>query len=142
MARDKIERWVTISVGGDDITADLIPGSLSNAGGLTLEEIDMTGESDAINKFVSGRGSSEINAKFHANFAVGGAATILNAAIGTDVAIIIQMGSGAAPTTGDPEWNGTYRLMSNPIAPEGGKLVVSAKFLPAAGNADHAYDTV
>lgn len=116
-----------------DLTGDLIPGSVSG-GGLTFDEADMTGVSETVYNFLRDRATSEITARFHMNdTATTGATTVLNghnAGAGTGT-LTLQWGqSGAAPTTGDPEWEGEYVLLDNSIALDGNKFVHQCTFKP------------
>ena len=116
-----------------DLSGDLVPGSVSG-GGFTFDEVDVTGVSNAVYNFLKGRPTSEISANFHMNdTAITGATTVLNghdtgAGTGT---LTLQFGqNGAAPTAGDPEWEGEYVLLKNVIALDGNKFVHQCTFKP------------
>lgn len=132
------------SAAAQDLSADLVPGSVSG-GGLTFDEVDVTGVSEAVYNFLKGRGTSEISANFHMNdTATTGATTVLNghdagSGVGT---LTLQWGqNSAAPTTGDPEWEGEYVLLSNVIALDGNKFVHQCTFKPSGAVAP-AWGTV
>lgn len=146
--KDKIERgvrilWDDASATARDITHDLLPGTLTG-GGKTLEEVDMTGVSQAIRNFLGGFAMSEVAGQFHMDdTATTGATTVLNATIGRKGTLTLQFGSnGAAPTTGDPEWEGEYTLMEAGVQQNGGKMVHSARWLPAPHTSDPLWGTV
>lgn len=144
--KNKIERGIRFfwdDSGGTarDLSGDLIPGSIGPAGGKVGEEVDMTGVSDAIRKFLTGFSTSEIAARFHFNdTATTGSHTVMNNTVGTVGTITIEFGSnGAAPTTGDPKWSGEYVLIEAPVSQDGGRMVIDGRWLPAAGTADPAW---
>jgi hypothetical protein len=146
--KDKIERGFRViwdDGGGTprDLSAALLPGTV-NGGGLTLDEVDMTGVSDAVKKFLGGHADSPINGQFHMDdTATTGAFTVLSVTTGSIGTLTLQWGSnGAAPTTGDPEWEGEYVLMGIPVTNNGGKMVLDASWQPAAGQPDPAWGTV
>lgn len=127
-----------------DLSGDLVPGSVSG-GGLTFDEADMTGVSNAVYNYLKGHATSEITARFHMNdTATTGATTVLNghntgAGTGT---LTLQWGqSGAAPTTSDPEWEGEYVLIQNTIVLDGNRFVHDCRFLPTGSTAP-AWGTV
>jgi len=144
--KNKIERWFTISVddsGGTarDLSGDLVPGSIGG-GGLVYDEADMTGVSEAVYNFLAGHATSEITASFHMNdTATTGATTVLNGVDGTVVTITLAWGQGAAPTSGDPDWEGEYVVLSANIALDGNKFVHQCTFKPSGSTAP-AWGTV
>lgn len=146
--KDKIERGFRIiydDSGGTprDLSGDLIPGSVSG-GGKNLEEIDMTGVSDTVRKYLGGYSTSPISGRFHLNdTATTGAYTVLSGMIGSSGTLTLQWGSnGAAPTAGDPNWEGEYTLLSMNIVPDAGKFVMDVNWQPTSGQADPAFGTV
>jgi len=148
--KDKVERGFRIlfenaasSPVQKDLTGDLIPGSVSG-GGMSFDEADMTSVSDSVKKFLTGHASSEITARFHMNDTVlTGATSILNSKDGGSGTLTLRWGSdGAAPTTGDPEWEGEYTLVSLSVVLDGNKFVHDCRFLPQSGAADPAWGTV
>lgn len=146
--KDKIERGFRVKfddTGGAarDLSGDLIPGSMSG-GGKNLEEIDMTGVSDSVRKYLSGYSSSPVSGRFHMNdTATTGAFTVLKGQIGLVGTLTLEWGSnGAAPAAGDPTWEGEYTLMTANIVPDGGKFVLDVNWQPAAGEADPDFGLV
>lgn len=125
-----------------DLSGDLVPGSVSG-GGLTYDEADMTGVSETVYNFLAGHATSEITATFHMNdTATTGATTVLNGRSGTAGTLTLQFGqAGAAPTTGDPEWEGEYVLLDNSISLDGNKFVHNVTFKPTGSTAP-AWGTV
>jgi hypothetical protein len=113
-------------------------------GGLTLDEVEMTGVSESVKNFLSGLGDSEITAQFHMNdAATTGAHTVLRGILGqiATVTVSLRYGTGAAPTTGDPQWSGEYTLLEAVVGQSGGRMVIDAKFKPSGSTAP-AWGTV
>jgi hypothetical protein len=144
--KNKIERSIRLywDDGGGvarDLSTSLIPGSIGPAGGKTGEEVDMTGVSDTIRKFLTGFSTSEVSARFlFDDTASTGSHTVLNATVGVVGTLTIEFGSsGSAPTTGDPKWSGEYVLIEAPVSQDAGRIVIDARWLPAAGAADPAW---
>ena len=125
-----------------DLSADLVPGSTSG-GGLTFDEADMTGVSQTVYNFLADRATSEVSANFHMNdTATTGAHTVLKATGGIAGTLTLQWGqNGAAPTTGDPEWEGEYVLLSNNVSLDGNKPVIQCTWKPT-GATPPAWGTV
>lgn len=129
-----------------NLSGDLVPGSVSG-GGLTFDEANMTGVSETVVNFLRGHANSTISAQFHMNdTATTGATTVLNAQAAPGVAgtgtLTLQWGqSGAAPTTGDPEWEGEYVLTVNEIGLNGNTFVHNCTFRPT-GATPPAWGTV
>lgn len=133
--KNKIERGLRFTFNSQDLSSDLIPGTLSGAGKV-LDEVDMTGVSSAIRNYLGGHASAPITARFHMNdTGTTGAHTVLSAAYGTPYTLLIEFGSnGAAPTTGDPTWSGTYTLLGLTAVPDGGRMVLEASFQPGSAS--------
>lgn len=125
-----------------DLSADLVPGSISG-GGFTFDEADMTGVSQTVYNFLADRATSEISGSFHMNdTATTGATTVLNGTGGKVGTLTLQWGqNGAAPTTGDPEWEGEYVLLSNNVTMDGNKPVHNCTWKPS-GATPPAWGTV
>ena len=144
--KNKAERWVTViwddsGESPQDLTGDLVPGTLSG-GGLTFDEVDLTGVSEAVKNFLAGHGESEISAQFHLNdTATTGASTVLNGSAGGTGTLTIAWGAGAAPTTGDLEWEGEYVLLGAPVVLSGNKFVHQCRWKPTGSTAP-AFGTV
>lgn len=145
--KDKTERGFRIywdDAGGTprDLTADLVPGSISG-GGLSYDEADMTGVSQKVRHYLVGHASSEVVGNFHMNdTATTGATTVLNATQGLPGTLTLQWGAnGAAPTTGDIIWTGEYILISMNIQLDGNKHVHACRWLPT-GTSDPDFDTL
>jgi hypothetical protein len=148
--KDKIERgfriWfddADVSGTARDLSGDLLPGSV-NGGGKVLDEVEMTGVSDAVKKYLAGHAQAPVSARFHMNdTATTGAFTVLSGMEGMRGTLTLQYGSnGVAPTTGDPEWEGEYVFLGFNVVPDSGKMVLEATFQPASGYADPAWGTV
>lgn len=148
VGKNKLERAVRISVDDSagtprDLSGDLVPGSLSPAGGFTAPPVDMTGESDAARNYLTDHPDSEIGAKFHLNdTATTGAHTVLKGILGLQSTVTVKFGAaGAAPVTGDPQWSGEYVLLEAPVQMDGGRLIIAAKLKPYAGQAAPVWGT-
>lgn len=141
--KNKVERGFRFRFNSVDLSSDLVPGTVSG-GGLMLDEVDMTGVSDSVKKALGGYSDSTITAQFHMNdTASTGATTVLNPLVGSSATLELQWGeNGAAPTTGDPEWAGTYLCLQAQVTQSGGKFVHDCIFKPYAGAADPAWGTV
>lgn len=124
-----------------DLSGDLIPGSFSS-GGVAYDSVDMTGVSNSVRNSSFGWGTANITAQFYMDdTATTGAFTVLRAApyAGT---LTAQWGSaGAAPSTGDPEWEGEYILLSAPVSFTGDRAIITATFEPS-GSTPPAWGTV
>ena len=144
--KNKAERWFTISwddsgTTARDLSGDLVPGSVGG-GGLTYDEVDLTGVSEAVKNFLAGHAESEITAQFHMNdTATTGASTVLNGSAGGTGTLTLAWGAGAAPTTGDPEWEGEYVLLDASVALAGNKFVHQCRWKPTGSTAP-AWGTV
>lgn len=150
--KNKIERGFRVwydDTGGTarDLSGDLVPGSVSIGGGLRYTQVDMTGVSDGVMNYLAGHPEASIQMTFHQNdTATTGAFTVIKAQNGTNgstgYTLTNQWGSsGAAPTTGDPEWEGEYGCFMGPIRFDGGRAVFDVTFQPNTGTAP-AWGTV
>jgi len=126
-----------------NLSADLVPGSCQG-GGLVFDQVDMTGVSQTVRNYLAGHAEGEISAQFHMNdTATTGAHTVLSGIDGGAAGTVtLQWGqNGAAPTTGDPEWEGEYVLVTYSAGMSGGKAVMNAVFKPGSSTAP-AWGTV
>ena len=137
MAKDILERFVRIQwddSGGTqrDLSTDLVPGSLSGPG-FTAGEVRMTGVADTVENYQADRKDTEVSAQFYMNdTATTGAYTVISATQGLVGTLTIQFGTGAAPTTGDPEYEGEHILLDSGIAIQGGAMVMNARWKPGS----------
>ncbi|RJX17544.1 MAG: hypothetical protein C4575_12945 [Desulforudis sp.] len=145
--KNKLERGIRFyfdDSGGTprELSGDMLPGTLQG-GGVVLDEVDMSGASDAVKKALGGPGDGTVVAQFYLNdTATTGAHTVLKGMVGLIGTLTIQWGSnGAAPSTGDPEWEGEYVYLGGQMSASG-KGIFSATFKPASGQADPAWGTV
>ena len=137
VGKNKVERWFRIQIDDSaaapqDLTGDLLPGTIAG-GGRTLDEVEMTGVSEEYKNFLTGHANSEITAQFYVNdAATTGAFTVLNGIVGGVArTMTLQYGAGAAPTTGDPEWEGEYVVLAANIGLAGNKPVINFRALPS-----------
>jgi len=138
--KNKSERYVTIDwddsgEAARDLTGDLVPGTLGG-GGLTFDEVDLTGVLESVYNFLSGHAQSEIVAQFHMNdTATTGASTVLNGSAGKTGTLTIEWGAGAAPTSGDIDWEGEYVLLDASVVLAGNKFVHQCRWKPTGSTA-------
>ena len=133
MAKDKVERGFRILFDDEvptqrDLSADLIAGSVSF--GREYESVDLMGVSEGFHNFLANFWSAPISAQFHLNNAADRAFDVLNAKVGGSAGTLtLRWGSaGAAPTTGDPEWEGEYVLLGLPQSFSGGTAIITANW--------------
>ena len=145
--KNHVERSFRISIddsGGTarDLTGDLVPGSVSG-GGLIYDEANMHGVSEAVVNYLANFANSEITAQFRMNdTATTGAFTVINGLNGSTGTATLRWGqSGAAPTTGDPEWEGEYVCLAGDIVPADGGFSQNVRLLPTGSTAP-AWGTV
>lgn len=140
--KNKNERSFRLIFASQNLSGDLVPGSVSG-GGLTFDEVDFTGVSEAVYNYLAGHARSEVAAQFYINdTATTGAFTVLTGNHGSTGTLTLQFGaSSAAPTTGDPEWEGTYVLLDASVAMNGNRPVINARWLPSGSTAP-AWGTV
>jgi len=145
--KNHIERSFRLSLddsGGTarDLSGDLIPGSVSG-GGLTFDEADMTGVSETVRNYLAGHAASVWTFQCHMNdTATTGATTVLNGIVGSTGTLTAQWGqSGAAPTTGDPEWEGEYVVLDNTVVLAGNTFAHQVTCQPTGSTAP-AWGTV
>lgn len=138
--KNKVERSFRFLFNAKDLSGDLVPGSCQG-GGFVFDQAEMTGVSDGVKNYLASWPSSDIAAQFHLNdTATTGSHTVLSALLGASAALELDWGqNGAAPTTGDPKWTGTYTLMEYNMTFNGGKAVAACKFMPTAGAATPAF---
>lgn len=137
MAKNILERYIRLSwddsgSSPQDLSGDLVPGSLSGPG-FTSPEVRMTGVSETVENYQADRKDAEVSAQFYMNdTATTGAFTVLKATQGLVGVLTIQFGTGAAPTTDDPEYEGDHILLEAGITNQGGALVISARWKPGS----------
>lgn len=140
-------RYVKILLDDSGGTARDITASVSTIGGIGLsnEQVDVTTLSDSVMQYLSGRGDStiELGGPFN-NTATTGAHVVLSGLNGTNTAatLTIQIGIRAAPTTGDPEWEGEYVVLTYPVNVGLNEVTWSATLKPAFGASAPAWGTV
>jgi len=140
-------RYVKILLDDSGGTPRDITASVSTIGGIGLsnEQVDVTTLSDSVMQYLSGRGDStiELGGPFN-NTATTGAHGVLSGLNGTNTAatLTIQIGIRAAPTTGDPEWEGEYVVLAYPVNVGLNEVTWSATLKPAFGAATPAWGTV
>jgi hypothetical protein len=114
-----------------DISGDIVPGSL-NINGITLEQVNMTGISQAINNFLAGQGDLEVTAQaFMSDLADTGAWTVLEPQNGLEGLLTIRIGTnGAVPDTGDPELEFSATCFLGALTVVGGAWATNVSWRP------------
>jgi len=133
--KNKIETGFRFNWDTKDLSGDLIPGSCTG-GGKVLDEVDLTGVSETVRNYLAGHASAPISARFHLNDASNRAFNVLKDDHGVAATMTLQWGSaGAAPTTGDPEWEGTYVSLGFSLSFDAGRAVMDCTFQPSGATA-------
>ena len=102
----------------------------------------MLGVSETVRNFLAGHASAPISARFFMNDATNRSFNVLKDDHGVAATMTLQWGSaGAAPTTGDPEWEGTYISFGFPMSMDAGRAVMDCTFQPSGATAP-AWGTV
>lgn len=137
-------RYIRVSVDDSGGTARDVSASVTNVSsvGLTYAETDVTAYSDGVINFTLGHPSAdlEFSGPFN-NTASTGAHTVFSGIAGLMTAtytVTIQIGIRAAPTTGDPEFEGEYYCANYRVNGDG---TWTARMVPASATAP-AWGTV
>jgi hypothetical protein len=113
--------------------------------GLTYDEADVSTIANKIRQYLTGRGDApiDLSGPFN-NTAVTGAHVAVEPLNGTNTAadLEIQIGSLAAPTTGDPKFTGKFIVTKYVVNIGDEGLVWNSSFKPAAGEAAPEWGTV
>jgi len=137
-------RHILVYVDDSGSTARDITAAVSNISGvgLTYEETDVTGYSDGVRNFTLGHPSSEIEISGAvSNTATTGAHVVFSGIVGvetTTFTLTVQIGIRAAPTSGNPEFEGEYICPSYIINGDG---TYTARMVPGSSTAP-AWGTV
>jgi len=140
-----VEKGLRLIWDGDNLDGDMIPGSL-NALGLDWEDVSMHGVSETVRQTASNHNTSDISAQFIMNdnqtAGVYDRSYVLCTDLKTTGTLTVQIGlAGAAPTSGNPEWEGTYILMAAPVSFDSGRAVITATWA-VNGSTSPAWGTV
>lgn len=144
MAGKTNSKHIRVSVDDSGGTARDISASVSSVSGvgLTYAETDVTAYSDGVINFTLGHPSSEIEISGPINNTASTGAHIVFAGIaGVETStktVTIQIGIKAAPTGGDPEFEGEYICSSYLINGDG---TYTARMIPGSSTAP-AWGTV
>ncbi|MFQ5433845.1 MAG: hypothetical protein ACE5FD_03125 [Anaerolineae bacterium] len=144
MAGKTNARWIRVSVDDSGGTPRDISSDVTNidGSGLTYDETDVTGYSDGWHNVTLGHPDATvtITGPFN-NTASTGSHTVFSGIVGLQSATItltVQVGIKAAPTTGDPKWEGEYYCTSYLV---NGDATYTAVLRPA-GSTVAAWGTV
>lgn len=144
MAGKTNSKHIRVSVDDSGGTARDISASVSSVSGvgLTYAETDVTAYSDGVINFTLGHPSSEIEISGPINNTASTGAHIVFAGIaGVETStktVTIQIGIKAAPTGGDPEFEGEYICSSYIVNSDG---TYTARMIPGSSTAP-AWGTV
>lgn len=140
-------RYIKVLLDDSGGTARDITASISSIGniGLNYDQADVTAINDSIMQYLAGRGDADIqfSGPFN-NTATTGAHTVFTGLNGANTAatLTVQLGIRAAPTTGDPEFEGEFVVTSYLVAGDMSNLTWSAALKPAFGTSTPAWGTV
>ncbi len=142
MTKSHIETGFRLLWGSDDLSGDLIPGSVTG-GGKVLDEVDLTGVSETVRNYLAGHASAPISARFHVDdTASTGSWTILRDDSGTSATLTLRWGAaGAAPANPDPQWAGNYLFLGFSMSFDAGRAVMDCTWQPGSATAP-AWDVV
>ena len=146
IAKTAVEKGARLTWDGDDLSGDLVPGSLGPLG-LDREGADLTGVSNTVRyEAPSGHATSNVTAQFIMNdnqtAGVYDRSYKLVRGLKTVGTLTGQIGAaGAAPGSGNPEYEGTYILLMADVAFDGGRAVINAEWRPS-GASPPAWGTV
>lgn len=145
--KNKVEKSIRVLVddsGGTarDISGDIVPGTLSGPG-LSYESAEMSGMSEAVRNFLADKATTNVQFQTHMNdTATTGGMTVINGNLGGTGTITVQFGqSGAAPTSGDPEWEGEFVYLAAPMQMNSNVPVLAFNAQPTGSTAP-AWGTV
>lgn len=135
-------RYIRVYVDDSGASARDISASVTNVTsvGLTYAETDVTAYSDGVINFTIGHPSAEVelSGPFN-NTASTGAHTVftgINGSMSATTTFTFQIGIRAAPTTGDPEFEGEYYCSNYRVNGDGtwtARLVPGSATAPAWG---------
>jgi len=135
-------RWIRVSVDDSGGTPRDISASVTSVGtvGLTHDETDVTAYSDGVHNFTLGQPSAPIDITgVLNNTASTGAHVVFSGLVGVETAtftVTVQIGIKAAPTTGDPEFEGEYVCSAYNVSGDGtftARMVPGSATVPAWG---------
>jgi hypothetical protein len=129
--KNKTETGFSFIWDSHEFNGDLIPGTCTG-GGKVLDEVDMTGVSESVRNYLAGHASAPIAARFHMNDASNRSFNILKDDHNVAATLTLSWGSaGAAATTGDPEWEGTYVFLGFTMSFDAGRAAMDCKWQPS-----------
>jgi len=144
--KNKTERGFRLQIddsGGTarDMSSALIPGSFSS-GGVVYDSVDMTAVSNSVRNSAFGWGTANVTFQLYMDdTATTGAFTVCKAFPYTGT-LTAQSGSArAAPSTGDPEWEGEYVFLGSPVSFSGDRAIITVTAEPSSSTAP-AWGTV
>jgi hypothetical protein len=134
----RIGKFVTVSIDDSGGTARAVTNDITSVGGIetTYDEGEVGGYSqDKFYLALRADAPLTIEGLFNPT-ATTGSHTVLNSIVGVNTStftVTIAIGDNAAPTTGDPEWEGEYRCMSyTPTFDLNAPATFTATLMPAS----------
>lgn len=140
-------RYIKVLLDDSGGTARDITASISSIGniGLNYDQADVTAINDSVMQYLAGRGDADIqfSGPFN-NTATTGAHTVFTGLNGANTAatLTVQIGIRAAPTTGDPEFEGEFVVTSYLLGGDMNNLTWTGTLKPAFGASAPAWGTV
>jgi hypothetical protein len=112
---------------------------------LTYDQHDVTGFGDDVHNMIQGQLRAPVTIRGYLTTTANvGTHTVIQGAFANEsqVTLTVQVGQNAAPTTGDPEFEGEFIVTNyKPVVQSGGAITFTATLVPATGTAP-AWGTV
>jgi hypothetical protein len=129
--KNKLETGFRFLWDTKDLSGDLLHGSFQG-GGKVLDFVDLTGVSETVRNGLGGLATANVSARFHLNDASNRSFNVLKDDHNVAATLTLQWGSsGSAPTTGDPEWEGTYVFLGYTTSFDAGRSVMDCTWQPS-----------
>lgn len=140
-----------MALSGDHVIVKVDSNTIANGDirsvdlGLAYDQFDVTGFGDDVHQFINGQLNAPVTIQgYLTTTATIGTHTLFNGALasGSTIALEVQIGNNATPTTGDPKYTGNFIVESyRPSITNGGAIMFTATLKPATGTAP-AWGTV
>jgi hypothetical protein len=146
-------RYIQVFLDDSAGTVRHISGSITSIGpvGLTYDQSDVTTIANSVKQYLTGYGDATItlsgpfnNTAVAASPSESGAHPVMTGLNGANTAatLTIQIGIRAAPTSGDPEFEGEFVVTEYTLSGSATDLTWTATLKPAFGAAAPAWGTV
>lgn len=129
----RIGKWVTVAMDDSVPTVRLITADVMSIDGLplTYDELEQSGYSQDHN-YLAGQADSQITLEMKfTTTALTGTHTVFSGIVGSNTAgtLTVALGNNAAPTGGDPEFEGEFICISYAVNPAKDGLITSTAVL-------------